>query len=90
MSELTSIASPTAALVTSFKSKADASAPAGNQSDAGAADPFGPAFIAPTPHLSGATLSAIKSTAQTTEISTPPLPTGYDHTGKGTSPGQQP
>lgn len=80
MSDLTSPVTPTASIVTSYKSNAGAAYAPLRPAAGGKEDHFGPAVIAPSPHMSAATLSAIKQTAAATTASTPALPT-YDHTG---------
>ena len=77
--------SPPSSLVTAFKSHANASeAPKSNQHGQNS-DPFGPAIISDVPtKLSGASLSALKEVAATTQASTPPLP-GYDRSGNSTN-----
>ncbi len=71
---------PTASIVTSFKSNASAHETPRATPPSNAKDPFGPAVVTNIPQLSGAALSAIQSTADTTRASTPPLPS-YDKTG---------
>lgn len=71
---------PTASIVTSFKSSTNASQAARATSSASTPDPFGPAVVTSIPQLSGAALSAIQTTADTTRASTPSLPS-YDKTG---------
>lgn len=71
---------PTASIVTSFKSSASASETPRATPEPSAQDPFGPAVVTSIPQLSGAALSAIQTTADTTRASTPSLPS-YDKTG---------
>lgn len=93
MSDLASPVTPTASIVTSYKSNTGAAYAPLQPAAGGKEDHFGPAVIAPNTHLSGATLSAIKQTAAATTASTPALPT-YDSNGaaqgnhlpKGTQP----
>lgn len=80
MSEIVSPVTPTASIVTSYKSNTGAAYAPIQPAAGGKEDHFGPAVIAPSSHLSGATLSAIKQTAVATTASTPALPT-YDRSG---------
>lgn len=75
---------PTSALVTAYRSHANASEAPRTSQQGQNADPFGPAVITDTPHLSGATVSAIKEVAASTTAPTPELP-GYDRTGQSTN-----
>lgn len=80
MTDIIEPVAPTASIVTSFKSSAGASHAPQSASPASASDPFGPAVVTSIPQLSGAALSAIQTTADTTRASTPSLPS-YDKTG---------
>ena len=76
--------SPPSSLVTAYKSHANASEAPHTSQQGQNADPFGPAIIADTPHLSGAAVSAIKEVAANTTAPPAVLP-GYDRTGHSTS-----
>ena len=76
--------SPTASLVTAFKSHASANEAPRASAQGQNSDPFGPAVVSDVPQLSGASLSAIREVAANTPASTPALP-GYDRTGHSTS-----
>lgn len=75
---------PTASIVTSFKSSASANETPRATAESGTKDPFGPAVVTSIPQLSGAAISAIQTTADTTRASTPSLP-GYDETGRSST-----
>ncbi len=80
MSDQISPVTPTSSIVTAYKSNTSAAYAPLQPAAGGKEDHFGPAVIAPSPHMSGATLSAIKQTAAATTASTPALPT-YDRSG---------
>lgn len=96
MADSISLVTPTAPIVTSYKLSAGASstpgpAPTSAQPTKPGSPPdaFGPAVVTHVPHMSGATISAIQETAETTRASTPPLP-GYDAQGQATERGRLP
>lgn len=72
---MTNAISPSASLVTAYKSYANASAPSSARTEEGS-DRFGPAVKTGTPPLSGAAVSAMDETAKQT------APSAYDRTGK--------
>ena len=73
MSDQISPVTPTSSIVTAYKSNTSAAYAPLRPAAGGKEDHFGPAVIAPSPHMSGATLSAIKQTAAaTTECKQPP------------------